>query len=90
MRIKHFEWDEANVWKPLRHGIEIAEVEEAFHNRPILFLNTHSGRYLALGRTDSGRLLTIVFERKKSETVRPITAREMTMTETRYYRKRES
>lgn len=88
IKIHSFEWDEHNTWKPLRQGIEIDEVESVFYNRPIKFLNTRSNRQIALGRTDEGRFLAVVFQIKSSGTIRPITARDMTSTERKYFKRR--
>ncbi|GAB6273940.1 MAG: BrnT family toxin [Peptococcaceae bacterium] len=88
MRVTGFEWDEHNIRKPLKHGVEIDEVESVFFNQPTLFLNSHSGRYIALGRTDEGRYLTVIFQYKKSGIVRPVTARKMTEPERKYFKRR--
>ncbi|HIE12829.1 MAG TPA: BrnT family toxin [Desulfotomaculum sp.] len=88
LRISGFEWDRNNLWKPFKHGIRPEEVEEVFHNRPIRFLNTRSGRRIVLGRSDAGRYLTIVFEYKPGGIVRPITARPMKPAERKYFKRR--
>lgn len=88
MKVIGFEWNEHNIWKPLKHGVEIDEVESVFFNRPILFLNSHSGRHIALGKTDEGHYLTVVFQYKKDGIVRPITARRMTESERKYFKRR--
>ncbi|QGP93424.1 Ribonuclease toxin, BrnT, of type II toxin-antitoxin system [Neomoorella glycerini] len=86
--IKGFEWDNNNVWKPLRHGVGLEEVEEVFYNGPLV-KKSRSGRYLALGQTDAGRYITVVFEIKAGSIIRPITARNMDYSEKRLYTKRK-
>ena len=88
MIIRDFEWDEVNVSHiELRHGITPEEVEEVFAQRYVL-LKAKYGRYNALGRTLSGRYLSVIFEYKRGGIVRVITARDMTRKEIRYFRRR--
>lgn len=88
IKIHGFEWDEQNTWKPLRHGVELDEVESVFYSRPIKFLNIRSNRQIALGRTDEGRYLAVIFQIKSGGIIRPITAREMTSTEREFFKRR--
>lgn len=66
-----FEWDEGNRFKNwLKHNVSINECEEIFSNEPLIILpdTQHSGsekRILALGKTNQGRKLTIVFTIRK-------------------------
>jgi hypothetical protein len=86
MRISEFEWDDANmVHLALGHGIEPEEAEEVFAISP-LFRKTKHGHYAAFGRTQSGRLLVIVFEMKGGGIARIITGWDMDSAERRYYR----
>lgn len=91
MRISAFEWDDGNVLHlALGHGIEPEEAEEVFAAGP-LFRKTRRGHYAALGPTEAGRLLVIVFELKRRGLVRVITGWDMDAAERRYYeRHRES
>lgn len=87
MRISGFEWDDGNVLHlALGHGIEPEEAEEVFAVAP-LYRRTRRGHYAALGRTASGRLLVIVFERRTGGLVRVITGWDMSTAERRYYRR---
>jgi uncharacterized DUF497 family protein len=89
MRIAEFEWDDANVLHlALGHGIEPEEAEEVFAGAPI-FRRTKRGHYAAFGRTQSGRLLVIVFEIKAGGVARIITGWDMSSAEGRYYRKNQ-
>jgi len=86
--IKEFEWDEMNASHiELRHGITPEEVEEIFVQRYVL-LKAKYGRYNALGRTFSGRLLSVIFEYKGEGVIRVITARDMTRKEIGYFKRR--
>lgn len=85
MRIAGFEWDDGNVVHiTLGHGIEPEEAEEVFAAVP-LYRKTKQDHYAAFGRTDSGRLLVIVFEYKSGGVVRVITGWDMNDSERSYY-----
>ena len=85
-----FDWDQGNaekVW--VRHQVSPGECEEAFFNEPFLVAKDeeHSQReprYYALGQTDAGRALFLVFA-IRGELVRVITARDMSRRERREY-----
>ncbi|MFN7963876.1 MAG: BrnT family toxin [Thermoanaerobaculia bacterium] len=73
-----------------KHGVSPEEVEE------VLFARPHTRRlqrgrvpgedlYLAYGRTDAQRFLVVFFLLKGHEAALPISAREMTHSERRYY-----
>ena len=69
-----FDWDDGNINKnKISHGVEFAECEQVFLNEPINIFE--QVRYVAFGKTDSGRELTIVFELKKDK-IRVISARD--------------
>lgn len=86
-----FDWDEANagkIWQ--RHEVAPAESEEVFFNRPLLVgddaaHSTSEARFYALGQTDAGRLLFVVFTMRK-RLVRVISARDMSRKERKVYR----
>ena len=87
MRIGGFEWDDGNILHlALGHGIEPEEAEEVFAVDP-LFRKTKGGHYAVFGRTQGGRLLVIVFEKKTRNVVRPITGWDMDTAERRYYQR---
>lgn len=85
-----FEWDEGNRPKIReKHKVSGAECEQMFFNHPLVAARDeeHSGeedRYYALGHTDMGRLLFVVFTIRK-ELVRPISARDMSRKERKVY-----
>ena len=81
-----FDWDESNAEKNWqRHQVLPEECEQLFFNRPLV-LKQDAGRskveirYYALGRTDSGRFLFVVFTIRKT-LIRVISARDMSRKE---------
>ena len=89
-----FEWDDGNQDKNWRkHGVTDSECEQIFFNEPFIALedvaHSRSGRrYYALGQTDAGRLLFVVFA-FRDERVRVISARDMTRRETGRYQREQ-
>jgi uncharacterized DUF497 family protein len=87
---KGFQWDEHNISKNWnKHKISNWECEEAFFNEPLVirFDSEHSQfeeRYYALGHSDSGQKLFIVFT-IRNKLIRPVTFRNMTTGESRIY-----
>ena len=90
-RAVSFQWDEGNADKNWnKHGITQAECEQAFFNLPFLVFDDsqHSQneeRFYALGRTDAGKGLFIVFTYRDQSLIRIISARRMTKTERNFY-----
>lgn len=81
--IEGFEWNEANSNKNKeKHNTEPKESEEAFFNKPIVFLKDpkHSTqdekRYGVLGTTNAGRKLAIFFT-VRNKKIRVISSRDM-------------
>lgn len=89
-RIDGFDWDEGNRDKNwLRHRVSQGECEEVFFNQPLLTLadERHSAseaRYYALGITNAGRRLFVVFTIRGS-LLRVISARDMNRKERKIY-----
>ena len=80
-----FEWDDANESKLLeRHDVSAMEVEQCFGNPHTR--RRHGEALLLMGKTDSGRMLLLVYEQKQNGTVRVYSAREMTESERRVFR----
>lgn len=85
-----FQWDEGNAEKNWeKHRVARLECEQPFFNK--LFLvhedEQHSNkesRYFALGHTNQGRYLFIVFT-PRDDLIRVISARPMNRTERRHY-----
>lgn len=89
-QVTGFEWDEGNSEKNWRrHGVTQAEAEQVFLNRPLLGAGdptpvSSEVRYFALGRTDLGRLLAVVFT-VRGPSLRVVSARPMSRRERRSY-----
>jgi len=87
-----FDWDKGNWSKNwLKHGVSIVECEQVFFNSPLVSGRDqkHSigeDRHYALGKTDGGRLLFVVFTVRENN-IRVICARDMTKKEQEVYRK---
>jgi uncharacterized protein len=86
-----FQWEAANAEKiGARHQVAPVESEEVFFNRPLVVRDDerHSAleeRLYALGQTDVGRLLFIVFT-IRGRLIRVISARDMSRKERKVYR----
>ncbi|MGD0409784.1 MAG: BrnT family toxin [Candidatus Limnocylindrales bacterium] len=84
--LPEFEWDEDNEEKLLeRHDVSASEAEQCFANPHTK--RRHKDALLLLGITDRGRMLSLVYEQKPGGVVRIYSAREMTDTERRTYRR---
>ena len=85
-----FEWDEGNLLKNWeKHRVSASECEQIFFNRPLVaeIDEKHSkteSRVFALGITDAGRRLFIVFT-IRSKKIRVISARDMNRRERKVY-----
>jgi uncharacterized protein len=87
-----FERDRANRAKCRKHGVSIADIEGAFARPIAVFPDpAHSQleeRFKAVGRTDNGRHVLIVFTlrtRQARTLIRPISARFMHAKEVAHY-----
>jgi uncharacterized DUF497 family protein len=85
-----FDWDEGNINKNwIKHLVSPEEVEEVFYNKPLLLYpdDKHSGyeqRFVAMGKTDTGRLLFINWT-SRNRKIRPISTRPMNNRERKLY-----
>ncbi|MFH1287755.1 MAG: BrnT family toxin [bacterium] len=76
-----------------KHSVETYEVEEVFDNN-CKFRFVEKGEqkgedvYLALGRTDGGRYLSVIFIHKKTKDALILSARDMAKKERRQYGKK--
>jgi len=93
MRVDRIIWYHKFVEKLReKHGVEVHEVEEALWNRERV-RRVKRGHvkgedvYLALGRTDAGRYLSVFFVYKKSQEAIVISARDMDAGERHEYEK---
>jgi uncharacterized DUF497 family protein len=87
-----FEWDKGNRDKNrIKHNVTENECEEVFFNAPLLIGDDakHSSlerRFVAFGTTSAGRLLTVIFTKRK-KLIRVISARDMHKKEKEFYKK---
>jgi len=85
-----FEWDDANFFKNWeKHKVTAPECEQIFFNQPLIAAKDekHSrkeSRYYALGHTQFGRHLFVVFTIRKDR-IRVISARDMSRKERKVY-----
>jgi uncharacterized DUF497 family protein len=85
-----FQWDRGNLEKNwLKHQVSRLEIEQVFFNRPLLVAvdDQHSQkeqRFFALGTTDLGRRLFMVFTVRRA-LIRVISARDMSRRERKVY-----
>jgi uncharacterized protein len=89
-QVTGFDWDDGNSEKNWRqHAVTQTEAEQVFLNHPVLLMSTARSpisevRYFALGRSDQGRQLTIVFT-LRGTLLRVISARPMSRRERKSY-----
>ncbi|MBA3943161.1 MAG: BrnT family toxin [Herpetosiphonaceae bacterium] len=91
MRIESIIWLEVIVEKlAVKHHVEPEEVEEALYNaRKFRFIasgdRTGEDVYMALGQTDAGRYLTVLFIYKLAKEALILSARDMATKERNWY-----
>jgi uncharacterized DUF497 family protein len=90
-----FQWDEGNAQKNwLKHGVSQGECEEVFFRPPLLVMadEAHSKsetRYYALGQTEAGRGLFLVFA-IRGDLIRIVSARDISRDERKEYRRAQA
>jgi uncharacterized DUF497 family protein len=91
MRIEGIIWLRDVVDKLIsKHHVEASEVEEVLNSKPKIRFVEKGDRegedvYLALGQTDAGRYLAILFIYKKMREALILSARDMAIKERRRY-----
>ena len=88
MRIRKLLWDKDRLAHITKHGVEKEEVEEACWG-PYLILRGKGDKYQLLGQTLSGRYLFVVLAHKGGGNFKVVTARDMSQSERRRFRKRK-
>ena len=88
--MEEFEWDEANEEHVAYHNVTPEEAEEALTD-PLLVTATarravREPRWAVVGATEAGRILFVVFTRRRGA-IRVVTARDATRAEKRRYRR---
>ena len=96
MRLYEVLWKDQFVNKiEQKHHVTTHEVEQVLFSRPHV-RRAETGRvkgedlYTAYGQTDAGRYLLVFFIRKRRATALPISARDMTQAERRYYERQKT
>ena len=85
-----FQWDEGNAEKNwVAHQVTRSEIEQVFFKRSTVIderpqRQERERRYFALGQTDAGRRLFVVFT-IRDQLIRIISARDMSWRERRTY-----
>ena len=81
-QVAGFEWDAGNREKCERHGLSVAELESVFRDaiavHPDPAHSSAEARFKAIGKSDRGRNVFVVFtlrERDGARLIRPISAR---------------
>jgi uncharacterized DUF497 family protein len=91
MKIENFIWLQDIIDKlAFKHHVEASEIEEVFDNRPkIRFVQKGDRRgedvYVALGRSEAGRYLAVIFIIKKNNNALILSARDMAKKERKQY-----
>jgi len=95
MQIYEVIWKEQFALKiQAKHRITLEEVEEILFSKSI-FRKAAKGRvrgedlFTAYGQTESGKYLIVFFIHKFNKAALPITARQMNVSEWKYYEKRK-
>jgi uncharacterized DUF497 family protein len=90
--LRGFDWDAGNLEKCQKHGVSVAEIEGLFARPYTIRVDMeHSlaeARLKAIGKTDQGRYVFLVFtirERNGERLIRPISARYMHGKEVAHY-----
>ena len=91
MRLTEVIWKDYFVDKlEVKHGVSTLEAEEVLFGKPHV-RRVQRGHvkgedlYAAYGQTDAGRYLIVFFIRKEGTAALPISARDMTDSEEKYY-----
>jgi len=92
--IDGFDWDKGNRDKNQKHGVEQFEIELVFLDSRLLILpdikhSESESRFIAYGKTDKGRILTIVFSLRQNN-IRSISARDASKKERMRYEEKET
>lgn len=75
MELKELVWDDFNSKHILKHKVKKVEIEEACENRKLVF-SAKNRRLLLIGKTNKGRILSIVLAKVKPNVYYIVTARD--------------
>ncbi len=82
-----FEWDRHNIRHIQRHNITPEEAEQVFYDPDRCKHNAYDGSRKLIGMTEDGRILTIIYEKKKNK-FRPFTGWDSSESEKKVYNRR--
>lgn len=89
-----FDWDQGNLEKCQKHGVDIAAIESLFHQTiavfPDLNHSANEDRFIGIGKTEKGRYVFVAFTLRtvgNAFLIRPINARYMHLKEVNHYEK---
>lgn len=94
MRIEKFIWLKEVIDKLIfKHHVETGEVEEVFDNYPrIRFIQKGDRKgedvYMALGKSEAGRYLAVIFIHKQNNDALVLSARDMARKERKQYERK--
>ena len=89
MTIKEVAWDDDTILHIARHGVDPQEVEKVCFGNKALIFKGRGKTYYALGQTDAGRYLAVIFRYLGQNRTKIITARAMSESEKKYYLRRK-
>lgn len=91
MNFTGFDWDDGNRAKCRKHGVSTEIIEEMFTRAlailPDVVHSQTERRFRAIGRSESGRFVFVVFTIRRGKLIRPISARYMHAKEVSSYEK---
>ena len=94
MRIENLIWLDSIIDKlAFKHQVETSEVVEVFERRPKFRFVQRGDRkgenvYLALGKSEAGRYLAVIFIQKKNNDALILSARDMAKKERKQYERK--
>jgi uncharacterized DUF497 family protein len=85
--VKELIWDEWNIAHIARHGVVKEEVEQVCESE-FVSRDSYDGRYLVIGFTSVGRMITVILDPEfEKDVYYPVTARPTAKRERKYYDK---
>lgn len=95
LQISQFVWNEDIIEHIAKHNVTPEEVEEVCFGQPLIVKSKQAAKganptYYALGQTETGRYLFIMFIYFKQGRAMVVTARDMDQAERKYYQRRFS
>jgi uncharacterized DUF497 family protein len=80
-------WNEWNENHIARHHVSVEEVEELVFEHRYHITRLRGDRYLIIGRTNAGRLLSVIADRERYRRFYVVTARDAAPNERNLYRR---